>query len=178
MTMTRAAQPMALVLALALPLMTGLACKRKPTETVAAAPAVVAPAKVAEVPREVTQMKANFERTYFDFDSSEVTDVTKTVLDSNVALMQKKADVKIEIQGHADERGTTDYNLALGQRRAQAVYNYMTARGVAPSRLKVVSYGEERPLATGETDTAWSKNRRAEFRITWGGDESVGGTTE
>lgn len=169
----------ALPLALMLSLTTGLACKKKQADTAPVTTTPVAQEKVAEVPREVTEMKANFERTYFDFDSSELTDVTKTILDNNAGLMQKKTDIKVEIQGHADERGTTDYNLALGQRRAQSVYNYMTARGIAPSRLKVVSYGEERPLARGGTETAWSKNRRAEFRITWGGDDaSVTGTTD
>ena len=172
MNTPRAHLPLALLLAL----VPALACKKKVTET---APTTVSapPEAPKEVPREVQEMKANFERVFFDFDSSELTDTTKTLLDSNVALMGKKTDIKVEVQGHADERGTTDYNLALGQRRAQAVYNYMSARGVAPSRLKVVSYGEERPLATGSSETAWSTNRRAEFRITWGEDTGVSGST-
>lgn len=167
----------AFVLGAAFVLSTSLACKKKPvaTDPVSVAPP---PATVTkEIPREVVEMTKNFERVFFDFDSSELTDVTKTVLDSNVALMAQKTDIKVEVQGHADERGTTDYNLALGQRRGQAVYNYMTARGVAPSRLKVISYGEERPLTRGSSETVWSQNRRAEFKITWGDDAGVTGTT-
>lgn len=168
---------LAIALSFALAATAGLGCKKKPTDTTPVTSAPLPAEAPKEVPREVQEMKANFERVYFDFDSSELTDGTKTLLDSNVALMGKKTDIKVEVQGHADERGTTDYNLALGQRRAQAVYNYLTARGVAPSRLKVVSYGEERPLASGSSETAWSKNRRAEFRITWGEDPNVAGST-
>ncbi len=165
-----------LVLGAALMLSTSLACKKKPTAT---EPVTMAPppAVTKEVPREVTEMGKNFERVFFDFDAAELTDVTKTVLDSNVALMAQKTDIKVEVQGHADERGTTDYNLALGQRRGQAVYNYMTARGVAPSRLKIISYGEERPLSRGSSETVWAQNRRAEFKITWGDEAGVTGTT-
>jgi len=166
----------AVAVALALSLSTGLACKKKPVESTPIA-ATPAPVKSAEVPKEVQDMAMNFSRVYFDFDSSELTDDTRSALDSNVQIMQSKTDIRVEIQGHADERGTTDYNLALGQRRGQAVYNYLSARGVAPSRLAIVSYGEERPLATGHTETAWTKNRRAEFRIKWGEDTGVQGTT-
>lgn len=166
-----------LLLGAALVMATSIACKKKPTATEPVAYTPPPPTKAQEVPREVTEMRKNFERVFFDFDSAELTSTTKTVLDSNVALMSAKTDIKVEIQGHADERGTTDYNLALGQRRGQAVYNYMTARGVAPSRLKVVSYGEERPLARGSSETAWAQNRRSEFRITWGEDAGVSGTT-
>ena len=85
--------------------------------------------------------------------------------------------MKVEIQGHADERGTTEYNLALGQKRAAAVRQFLLAEGVAPSRLSTISYGEEKPRAAGESETAWAQNRRAEFRITWSGDALVQGTT-
>ncbi|MCA9490598.1 MAG: OmpA family protein, partial [Myxococcales bacterium] len=73
--------------------------------------------------------------------------------------------------------GTTDYNLALGQRRAAAVQSYLVSSGVSPGRITLVSYGEERPLASGAGEVAWSQNRRAEFRITVGGDGLVDGTT-
>jgi len=92
--------------------------------------------------------------------------------------MRQHNDIKVEVQGHADERGTTDYNLALGERRASAVYSYLSgAGGVSSARLKKISYGEERPLASGSAEAAWSKNRRCEFVITWGGVQSVRGTT-
>jgi peptidoglycan-associated lipoprotein len=84
--------------------------------------------------------------------------------------MLEHSDIKIEVQGHADERGTTEYNLVLGQRRADAVVNYMVSKGVPGSRIRSVSYGEERPLDPATTEVAWAMNRRAEFRITYSGD--------
>ena len=168
-----------LILSVLLALPAGLACKKKPTET-GGGEAVLTDANSTKqnVPAEVQEMARNFSRVFFDFDKSELTAETKAALDSNVAIMQAKADIKVEIQGHADERGTTDYNLALGTRRAQTVLSYMSTQGVAPSRLKVVSYGEERPLASGSSETAWGQNRRAEFRITWGEAADVSGTVQ
>ena len=90
--------------------------------------------------------------------------------------MLNNSDIKVEIQGHADERGTTDYNLALGQKRSDSVKSYLVSAGVAPSRLSSISYGEEQPLDMAHTEIAWSKNRRAEFRITWGGGDLQGST--
>ena len=93
-------------------------------------------------------------------------------------MMNKHSDMKVEIQGHADERGTTQYNMALGQRRANKVVKYMESNGISSSRLRAVSYGEERPLAMGNDDSAWSQNRRAEFKITFGGTSYTKGTTD
>lgn len=165
-------------LALALAATAGLGCKKKPTDTTPVTSAPLPAEATKEVPREVQEMKANFERVFFDFDSSELTDTTKTLLDSNVALMGKKTDIKVEVQGHADERGTTDYNLALGQRRAKAVRDYMTNAGVSPTRIKTISMGEERPLVAADGETAWAQNRRAEFRVYEGGDGKVVGTVQ
>ena len=123
-------------------------------------------------------MKENFERVFFDFDSSDLVDSSKAALTDNVKIMQAHNDVKLQIQGHADERGTTDYNLALGQRRADAIKNHMINQGVAPSRLAVVSYGEEKPLDPGSNERAWAQNRRAEFIITWGDAATVGSSTD
>jgi len=92
--------------------------------------------------------------------------------------MQKHSDIKLEIQGHADERGTTDYNLVLGQQRAESVANYLSATGIAPSRLKVVSYGEERPLQNDNSEQAFTQNRRCEFVILWSGESDVRGSDE
>ncbi|RME24254.1 MAG: peptidoglycan-associated lipoprotein Pal [Deltaproteobacteria bacterium] len=156
----------------------GIGCKKKPAETApaAVAPVTEAPAPVEEAPAEVQEMALNFSRVYFEFDQATLNAASKAALDSNAEIMKKKTDIKVEIQGHADERGTTDYNLALGTRRAQAVRDYLVAQGIAPSRLTVVSYGEERPLVQGHSETAWSQNRRAEFRITWGDAGNVQGT--
>jgi peptidoglycan-associated lipoprotein len=153
-------------------------CKKKPAppEAPIAAPPAPAPAPAAApVPEPVVEMVKNFQRVYFDFDSAALSSDSKAALAENASIMQANTDIKIELQGHADERGTTDYNLALGQRRADAVRRYLSAQGIAGSRITVVSYGEEKPLDSRSSEGAWTKNRRAEFRITWG--EGVKGTT-
>lgn len=153
-------------------------CKKKPAppEAPIAAPPAPAPAPAAApVPEPVVEMVKNFQRVYFDFDSAALSSDSKDALSENASIMQANTDIKVELQGHADERGTTDYNLALGQRRADAVRRYLSAQGIAGSRITVVSYGEEKPLERGSSEGAWTKNRRAEFRITWG--EGAKGTT-
>ena len=92
--------------------------------------------------------------------------------------MQGNNGLRIEIQGHADERGTTDYNLALGLRRAQSVADFMQSQGVSISRIRVVSYGEERPLQQGSDERVWSQNRRCEFAILWSDVDDIQGTIE
>ena len=104
------------------------------------------------------------DRVFFEFDSSELTVDAQATLDAQAAWMQQYPDTNITIEGHADERGTREYNLALGQRRAESVANYLIANGVKRNRLNVKSYGEERPLALGSNDSAWSKNRRVELK--------------
>jgi peptidoglycan-associated lipoprotein len=155
-------------------------CGKKPPEPppVVEKPVVEpAPAPKPPAPEPVAQMARNFERVFFDFDSAVLTDDSKSALSDNVKIMQDYPDVKLEVQGHADERGTTDYNLALGQKRADAVMQYLLASGISTSRVKTVSYGEERPLDGQHTERAWSQNRRAEFIITWSGDAPVKGTS-
>ena len=152
-------------------LVLAIGCAKKtppPEETVAAKPAEKAPEPKKEVvPEPVARMIANFNRVHFDFNSTDLTATTRSALIENVEIMRKHQQVKIEIQGHCDERGTSEYNLALGDRRAQAVIDYMVRAGVESSRLTRVSYGKEKPLAEGEGETTWAKNRRAEFRVTW-----------
>jgi peptidoglycan-associated lipoprotein len=153
-------------------------CKKKPAPPeapIAMPPAPAPPPAAAVVPPPVVQMVKNFQRVYFDFDSASLADDSKAALTENASIMTANADIKIELQGHADERGTTDYNLALGQRRADAVRRYLSAQGVAGSRVTVISYGEEKPLDSRSFEGAWTKNRRAEFRITWG--DGATGTT-
>ena len=165
----------ALLLALLLPLATtSLACKtqRAPESVLAAAPPATKAA--APVQQAMQDMRANFQRVHFDFDSASLTAESKNLLAANARLMADHAEIAVEIQGHCDERGTTDYNMALGQRRAQAVSAYLKGQGVAPSRLKTVSYGEERPLSGGSGETVWSQNRRAEFRVYAGESVAVG----
>ncbi len=138
-------------------------------------------AQVTKPPKDVAeaidQMAFNFSRLHFQYDSSTLEDASKRALASNVEIMQKFPTINVEVQGHADERGTVEYNLALGQRRAEAVRTYMTAMGVSASRVKAVSFGEEVPLAKGTGEVAWSQNRRAEFRITSGDEGRIRGTT-
>lgn len=98
---------------------------------------------------------------YFGFDSAGVTPEARRALDGKMACYQRKSG-QVRLEGHADERGTTDYNLALGQRRAEAVANHLAGQGVSRSRLKAVSYGEERPAVRGSSESAWAKNRRVE----------------
>jgi peptidoglycan-associated lipoprotein len=101
--------------------------------------------------------------TYFDFDSAALSAETTMVLDGAVDKFAAHPSALVVISGHADERGTREYNLALGHLRASAVNDYMVARGIAGSRIKKVSYGKERPLLKGSNEEAWSKNRRVEI---------------
>jgi peptidoglycan-associated lipoprotein len=109
-------------------------------------------------------------KVYFDYDKDEIRDDAKATLDTKAAIMAANAALRLRIAGHTDDRGSDEYNLALGQRRAAAVQRYLVARGVDASRFETVSFGKERPAAQGENDTAWAQNRRAEFEIIAGGD--------
>ena len=106
---------------------------------------------------------------YFDYDMDEIRADQQATLDAKVPILNANPDVKIRIAGHTDDRGSDEYNLALGQRRAASVRRYLAARGVAEARFDVVSFGEQRPAQQGETDGAWAMNRRAEFEVTAGG---------
>ncbi len=101
---------------------------------------------------------------YFEYDKFNLTAKSIQALKGVRDLMQRNSKITLSIEGHADERGTREYNLALGQRRAESGANYLIANGVKKDRLNVKSYGEERPLALGSNDSAWSKNRRVELR--------------
>ncbi len=163
-------------------LLAGCAAKQKvdqPLPVSQAKPVVAKPVEKAPstVTEAVAQMKQNFNRIYFPFDSVQLTPDSGRALSSNVEIMRAFPQLTVEVQGHCDDRGTTEYNLALGQRRAEAVVKYMTTAGVPRSRLSTVSFGEEHPLQRGATETAWTQNRRAEFRITRNQEMAVQGTT-
>jgi peptidoglycan-associated lipoprotein len=111
---------------------------------------------------------------YFDFDQSELTESARGTLDAKVPVLNANAGLRIRIAGNTDSRGSDEYNMALGQRRAAAAKRYLTQHGVDASRIDVISYGEERPSAQGDDESAWSQNRRDEFEITAGGDNIVG----
>ena len=105
---------------------------------------------------------------YFDLDRSDITDDSRAKLDAKVPVLTQNTAVRIRIAGHTDSRGSDEYNLALGQRRAAAAKRYLTDRGIDGSRIEIVSFGEERPTCTDESEGCWSRNRRDEFEITGG----------
>lgn len=107
---------------------------------------------------------------YFDFDSSDLTPAAQASLEAKIPVLNANPELRIRIAGHADERGSDEYNLALGQRRAAAAKRFLTQRGIDGNRVAVQSFGEERPAADGHDESAWAQNRRAEFEITAGGD--------
>jgi len=144
-----------------------------------------APAIVEVLPEPEPEPKAelapvvieDFERVFFGYDSSELDVMAKTALTHNADLLNTNDEMVIRIQGHADERGTTEYNLHLGQRRAQRALDFLVNKGVSPNRIELISYGEELPLEQAAMERAFSKNRRAEFEIIGGDVDTVRGTT-
>lgn len=106
---------------------------------------------------------SSLKRIHFDFDKSYIRTDMIPIMDGNAGYLKRNSSVKVTIEGHCDERGTNEYNMALGARRAEASKNYLVGKGVSPSRLNTVSFGEERPIASGHNESAWYQNRRAEF---------------
>lgn len=126
----------------------------KPGEGVPAAGAVVpGPGETAVFNKKI----------YFDFDRFDLTTDAIGALNELAAFLKANADLKVSIEGNCDERGTNEYNLALGERRAKAAYDYLATQGIDAARLSTVSYGEERPADPGHNEEAWAKNRRDEF---------------
>ncbi len=109
---------------------------------------------------------ADLEKIFFDFDSSTLTLTARETLASNAKRMGRKTGVVIRIEGHCDERGSDEYNLALGEKRARAAMQYLVTMGVPAEKLSLISYGREKPAAPGNDEAAWAKNRRDEFVIT------------
>lgn len=103
---------------------------------------------------------------FFLLDSADLDDAAKAVVNANADVLRKYSSWVVTIEGHCDERGTAEYNLALGERRAVAVKTYLASLGISPDRLRTVSYGKEFPFDPGHTEDSWSKNRRAQFVIT------------
>ncbi|NIR48163.1 peptidoglycan-associated lipoprotein Pal [candidate division KSB1 bacterium] len=105
------------------------------------------------------------ETVHFEFDKSDLTREARAILAENARKLEENPTVDIRIEGHCDERGTVEYNLALGERRALSARNYLINYGINPGRITIISYGKERPLDTRHTPEAWAQNRRAEFII-------------
>jgi peptidoglycan-associated lipoprotein len=135
-----------------------------PAPTPPPAPAPPPPAPAPKRPS-VETLNAELRPIYFDFDKSAIRPDAVATLESNAALMKKYPEFKVVVEGHCDERGTTEYNLALGDRRATTALGEITQRGIERARLTTVSFGEEKPADPGHDEAAWAKNRRAEFRF-------------
>ena len=107
----------------------------------------------------------DLQRVQFNFDQYVLSMQARDILKSNAELLKSQPEWKIVIEGHCDDRGSDEYNLALGDRRAQEVKNFLVVLGISPERLKTNSYGEEMPLDASDNEMAWAKNRRAEFKV-------------
>jgi peptidoglycan-associated lipoprotein len=141
----------------------------KPTvkdETIQEKTVKEAPATVREdTTTAASQGIESLENIYFDFDSYVLSEKSREVLTRNAEAMKKNSSINVQVAGHCDERGSDEYNLALGEKRAKSAVNYMATLGVPASRLSIISYGKEKPADPGHDEAAWSKNRRDEFII-------------
>ncbi len=105
---------------------------------------------------------------FFDYDDARIKPEAQSTLDAKARVLRDNAALRIRIEGHCDERGSNEYNDALGHRRAEAIMAYFTAAGLDARRFKLVSFGEDRPLASGQSESSWARNRRGEFRVVSG----------
>ncbi len=122
-----------------------------------------APTPTPTTPTTPAATVADLRIVYFALDSYSLDDAARGVLDANAKLLRDTPDLRVRIEGHCDERGTVEYNMSLGQKRAESVRDYLVGAGVAADHLATISYGKERPAVDGHDEAAWSKNRRAEF---------------
>lgn len=130
-----------------------------PVDTMAAMNAAIAEARAKLL-----------ETIYFEYDADALRDDARATLDSKLPLLNLNPALRVRISGHCDERGSDEYNIALGRRRAETAKKYLTDRGIDPSRIETASFGRERPAVQGDNEDAWAKNRRDEFEIVAGGD--------
>ncbi|MBT5292738.1 MAG: peptidoglycan-associated lipoprotein Pal [Cellvibrionales bacterium] len=160
-----------LFLAIVVSLLTACASnKQQEADAAAAAEAEAAAAAVASAAEDAASVEvsvdtaANLESVfYFEYDQSSLTSAARAALDAQASVLRDTAS-SVRLEGHADERGSREYNLALGERRAKAVADYLAIQGVSRSRIEVVSYGEERPISLRSDDSAYSLNRRVELK--------------
>ncbi len=131
-----------------------------PTETKPETPPPPPPPPPQEQPEETT---AALQDAFFDFDDFSLRADAKAALDADGKYLEKNAGMNVIVEGHCDERGSVEYNLALGEKRARAAKDYLVSYGVAANRMTTISYGKERPFDPGHSEDAWSKNRRAHF---------------
>jgi peptidoglycan-associated lipoprotein len=144
-----------------------------PPEPVRSEPITETPAKESTIAPETSttatagsdQLQGELQKIYFNFDSADLSDDSRSNLSKNAEMLSKRAGVKIRIEGNCDERGSDEYNMALGERRARAARDYLVNLGVQGERISIISYGEEKPVDPGHDEAAWAKNRRDEFII-------------
>jgi len=127
-------------------------------------PAAPPPAE-PEVSEPATSLQDQLKDVFYDYDAATLSSEAQATLDANGKVLLDNASASAQIEGHCDERGTIEYNLALGDRRAQSARDYLVRFGIPTARLSTVSYGEERPFATGGDEAAWAQNRRAHFVV-------------
>jgi peptidoglycan-associated lipoprotein len=139
------------------------ASAQKPATSAMAAPSGIKPGSQQDLVVNVG------DRVFFDFDKFSVRPDQQSTLNKQVAWMKANPSVTVVIEGHCDERGTREYNLALGERRANSVKDYLVGAGVNPERVKTISYGKERPVALGSNEEAWSQNRRGVTKVSGAG---------
>jgi len=120
---------------------------------------------VVEEPSPPMLRESQFETVHFDFDKYNLRPEAKAALDNNYELLNEFSSAIIKIEGHCDERGTVEYNLSLGDKRAKAAQDYLVGLGIAPNRISIISYGKEQPVDPRSNEEAWAKNRRGEFRV-------------
>jgi peptidoglycan-associated lipoprotein len=161
------------LLALAATAMIATGCAKKapapvqapPTPAPAPAPAPTpAPPETSSAPAPAPSASiSDLKTVYFALDSWALDDAAKATLDGDAKVLRDNGGMAVKVEGNTDERGTVEYNISLGQKRADAVKDYLVGAGVAASRLSTISYGKERPAVDGHDESAWSRNRRAEF---------------
>ncbi len=172
------------VMLLALPLALG-ACKKKPVPLTPEPMAPVTPVNPppttpttapvdddAAVRRAVEAARATLTQSiYYDYDSDVLRDDARATLDEKLRVLNANPSARLRIEGHTDERGSDEYNLALGRRRADQAKRYLADRGIDASRIETMSFGRERPAVSGSNEEAWAQNRRGEFQIVAGGTD-------
>ena len=140
------------------------AAKAEPQPPAASPPTTAAPVTPPPPPKEF-EARSELKPIHFDFDKYAIRTGDAKILDANAEWLRANPDSLLLIEGHCDERGTNEYNMALGDRRAKATANYLLGRGVKASQVTTISYGEERPACTEHNESCWSQNRRAELKV-------------
>jgi peptidoglycan-associated lipoprotein len=138
-----------------------------PTDTIPTPPPPPQPPPPTQEPPPAPSIGSDdFQPAFFDLDSYNLSGEARAALDQDAKLLRDNPTIQITIEGHCDERGTSEYNQALGEKRAQAARDYLAAAGIDASRMQTISYGKEQPFDAGHDESAWAKNRRAHFKVT------------